>query len=263
MEDLILSSPLWISVFVVASASVSVSVFFVVLLRRIFGHERMDLNNEVAGFKYAVIGAIYGVLLAFITMIVYEEYKDGRHTVDNEARAIFTLYRLSEGLTGDMQPQIRESLKRYASSVVTDEWPLLKEGKEAESSKVLMRTIWKNYMEFVPKGEKESSVYNQSLSVLHELYSARRHRVISSQTELPGIMWFVLLAGGFITISFSFFFSTPNLKAQILMTALVTLLISLSLSLIALLDNPFSGPVSLNKRPYLHILEVMKEYRSE
>ncbi len=33
-----------------------------VLVRRTFGLERLAINNEVAGFKFAVVGIVYGLL---------------------------------------------------------------------------------------------------------------------------------------------------------------------------------------------------------
>jgi hypothetical protein len=36
-----------------------------VLIRRRIGLERLTSNNEIAGFKFATVGVIYAVLLAF------------------------------------------------------------------------------------------------------------------------------------------------------------------------------------------------------
>ena len=36
--------------------------------RLLYGVDRLSLNNEVAGFKFAVIGVFYAVLLAFVVV---------------------------------------------------------------------------------------------------------------------------------------------------------------------------------------------------
>jgi hypothetical protein len=36
--------------------------------------DRLKLNNEVAGFKFSVIGVLYVVLLAFVVIAVWENY---------------------------------------------------------------------------------------------------------------------------------------------------------------------------------------------
>jgi hypothetical protein len=41
------------------------------------GLERLTSNNEIAGFKFATVGVIYAVLLAFAVIAVWENLRDG------------------------------------------------------------------------------------------------------------------------------------------------------------------------------------------
>jgi hypothetical protein len=41
-------------------------------MRRIFGIERLIVNNEIAGFKFAVVGVIYGLLLTRIHRMTHQ-----------------------------------------------------------------------------------------------------------------------------------------------------------------------------------------------
>jgi hypothetical protein len=50
------------------------------------------LNNEVAGFKFAVVGVFYAVLLAFVVVAVWEDYRDTETAVRNEAKALADLH---------------------------------------------------------------------------------------------------------------------------------------------------------------------------
>ena len=63
--------PLWVTALGVASAAMLYSIGLMMLARTLFGVERLKLNNEVAGFKFAVVGVFYGVLLAFVVVSVY------------------------------------------------------------------------------------------------------------------------------------------------------------------------------------------------
>jgi hypothetical protein len=51
------------------------SVGLMLLARRKWGIDRLKLNNEVAGFKFSVIGVLYAALLAFVVVAVWENYK--------------------------------------------------------------------------------------------------------------------------------------------------------------------------------------------
>lgn len=82
-------------------------------------------------------------------------------------------------------------------------------------------------------------------------------RIIDSGTGVHGIIWFVLIAGGLITIIFSFFFGTENHGAQVIMTVLLAALIALILFTVLELDYPFSGDFTI-KPTALQQLEHIK-----
>ena len=72
---------------------------------------------------------------------------------------------------------------------------------------------------------------------------------------VPGVVWLVLLVGAFVTIGFTFFFGTENLRAQALMTGALALLIFFGLLIIIAIDHPFTGTVSVEPEPLLTVLE--------
>jgi hypothetical protein len=67
-----------------------------------------------------------------------------------------------------------------------------------------------------------------------------------------------LIAGGVITISFMYFFGVENLKAQIMMTAALSGIISFIVFLILAIDNPFQGDISIRPDSLGHIIERAK-----
>lgn len=258
MGTIILHMPLWLSTILVAGTVAVFVTILLVLVRKKFRYENLKHNNEVAGFMIAVLGAIYSVMLAFMIMIVYDEFKEGRNTMSNETTSIIELYRFSEGFSVPFCEKIRKSLIEYADSVVVDEWPCMEHGMESAKTVAAMNTIWKVYLQYNPADSRESVLYTQSIALLDDLRSARQNRVLSSKTLIPGIMWFVLISGAMITVIFSFFFGSPNLKAQIGMTALLAVTIALFLLLLVQLDNPFFGPVSVDNELFRGILMEMR-----
>ncbi|HON79933.1 MAG TPA: DUF4239 domain-containing protein [Spirochaetota bacterium] len=258
MGTIILHMPLWLSIILVAGTAAGFVTILLVLVRKIFRYENLKHNNEVAGFMIAVLGAIYSVMLAFMILTVYDEFKEGRNTTSNETASIIELYRFSEGFTVPFGEKIRKSLIAYADSVVVDEWPCMEHGVESAKTMIAMNTIWKIYLQYSPANTRESVIYTQSIALLDDLRSARQNRILSSKTLIPGIMWFVLISGAMITVAFSFFFGSPNMNAQIGMTALLAVTISLLLLLLVQLDNPFFGPVSIDNELFRGILIEMR-----
>jgi hypothetical protein len=66
-------------------------MFGPVLMRHRVGLERLTSNNEIAGFKFATVGVIYAVLLAFAVIVVWEKFRDAETAVLQEAGASATL----------------------------------------------------------------------------------------------------------------------------------------------------------------------------
>ena len=57
------------------------------------------------------------------------------------------------------------------------------------------------------------------------------------------MVWAVLFGGAALTIGFTFFFGTENLRAQALMTGALAMLIFAALLVIVAIDRPFAGTV--------------------
>jgi hypothetical protein len=86
------------------------AIGLMLLTRTISGVERLKLNNEVAGFKFAVVGLFYGVLLAFVVIAVWDEYRNTETAVRNEAKAAVDLHRVTIALPFEAGAKIRQLL---------------------------------------------------------------------------------------------------------------------------------------------------------
>lgn len=83
------------------------------LVRRYVGLDRLTINNEIAGFKFATVGVLYAVLLAFVIIVVWEKFSDAEANVIREAGAAENLYRLSQGLDDFSGSDLRKSIAAY------------------------------------------------------------------------------------------------------------------------------------------------------
>ena len=87
-----------------------------ILVRRYVTLERLTANNEVAGFKFAVVGVLYAVLLAFAIIVVWEKFTDAGNIVAREAGAATNVYRLSYGMAEAPATSLRARLERLSRS---------------------------------------------------------------------------------------------------------------------------------------------------
>jgi hypothetical protein len=74
----------------------------------------------------------------------------------------------------------------------------------------------------------------------------RRARLAAAEGLVPGVLWPVLFGGAFVTIAYTFFFGTENLRAQSLMTGMLAAIIFSGLLTAIVIDRPFVGVVRVN-----------------
>src|SRR4029077_13832275 len=124
------SRPVWVLVLLLFLAT-ALAMAGALLVRRRIPLELLRGNNEVAGFKFAVIGVLYAVLLAFVVIISWERFYDAERALATEAGAAATLYRLAGGLDVSSAAAFRGNLSAYLNSVLADDWPAMVRGRSS------------------------------------------------------------------------------------------------------------------------------------
>lgn len=242
--------------------AVGLAIGGLLLVRRSVALSTLERHNDVAGFIIAVIGVLYAVLLAFVVVISWQNFDNASQLATSEAELVTGLYRDASAF----QPQtavIRRDLKTYAHSVVDDEFPAMsrhqREDRRADSA---LDTVWNDYRAFTPQNQTQEAFYADSIKRLNDLQGHREDRVEAAGSTLPGQLWWVLLAGGVITIGFTYFFGVRSLGAQTLMVSALAGMISLTLFLILSLDLPFSGDLAVRPSAMRHAITEFQHYEN-
>jgi hypothetical protein len=226
-----------------------------VFVRRHFGLDRLRTNNEVAGFMFATVGVLYAVLLAFAVIIVWEKFSEAESSAAKEAGAAATLYRLADGIGGDPGAALRDSLTRYVRATVAEDWPAMERGRSSHAVTRALDAVYPALLTFSPGDNRGTALLNEALHQLDVLTEARRSRLVLASGAVPGVLWFVLFGGGILTIGFTLFFGTTNLRAQLVMTGILAFLIFSGLHVIIAIDHPFAGPVKVEPEALRVVLE--------
>ena len=156
----------WLWGILLVGAMVLLAVAGTLLARRWVGVEVLKLNNEVAGFIYAVIGVVYAVLLGFTAIIVWEQYDKAQAVVDQEANELADLYRNAQTFPDGVRRELETRLRTYARLVVEKEWPAMVERKSSPETWEAYNQLWRTYHLYQPENEHEKIWYAQSLAKL-------------------------------------------------------------------------------------------------
>src|SRR5579871_3055980 len=124
MSNFLSDLPLWVLILAVIVIPTGVAIGFQIFIRRSVGADKLALNNEVAGFIFAIIGVVYAVLLAFVVIAVWDKFSEGQTSVAKESAAAAALFYYSEGPEPEAA-RLRESLVRYLKLVIESDWPAM------------------------------------------------------------------------------------------------------------------------------------------
>jgi hypothetical protein len=246
-------TPLWILGLVVVLMTL-IAMSGPLLVRRRMSLEWLSTNNEVAGFKFAIIGVIYAVLLGFAVITVWDRFTDAESNVGLEAGAAATIFRLVNGIDGETSSAVRARMRDYLRAAITADWPAMELGKSSPEATRALSDVYAALLQFQPKDARGAAVMAELLHQLDLLAHARRARIVLAAGIVPDVVWVVLFGGAFITIGFTLLFGTKNLGAQASMTGGLSLMIFSILLVIIAIDHPFAGSVSVDSKPLAIVL---------
>ena len=250
--------PLWIAAIFLVLLPTTAAMCGPVLIRRRIGLERLVSNNEIAGFKFATVGVIFAVLLAFAVIVVWEKFSDAETAVIQEAGAAATLYELTSGPEPEAAAT-RVALGNYLELAIERDWPMMETGEESHAATQALGTLYATIMQHTDKGTKHPAIFAEMLTQLDTITRARRTRLHLATGVVPGILWLTLYVGAILTVVFTFFFGTKNLPAQVLMTGILSLLVFMGLLVIVSIDHPFTGSVHVGSEPLQSVVEDFKQ----
>ena len=233
------------------------SLGFMAAVNHFWPPEKRRAHNDLIGWQLSVVGTTYAVIIGFMLYTVWINFGAADLNVDAEANALVNVYRLADGLAPRQGAQIQALARSYADAVVNQEWPEMDDGAIPAETRVISQQMWQAVMATQNATPTEITAEDHSLDQLSALGGFRRIRLLESQARLPGVLWFVLLMGGIVTIASSCMFGAANGVLHTMQVGAFALLISLSLAAIADINRPFQGGVHVTNSAFRRAQEEM------
>jgi hypothetical protein len=246
--------PIWAAVLLMVVLPTAVAMCALIVVRRCVAPDRLRANNEIAGFKFATVGVIYAVLAAFAVIVVWEKFSEAQTAVVNEAGASETIYRLIAGPDPRMVAA-RAALSNYLRTAIDRDWPQMAIEKESHETTEALGALYAAAIRLPEAGPGQTALLIEVFKQIDAITQARRTRLHLATGIVPPVIWLVLFSGAGLTVAFTLFFGTPNIRAQVLMTGALTVLTFMALFVIVEIDHPFTGPSYVHSDPLKDILE--------
>ena len=256
--DMVYQYPIWAVGLLVVGAAMLGAVLLELCARRLLPNELRQRHNDVAAAMLSIIGVTYAVLLAFVAMLAWEGFNRAKAASYAEAALIGDVYNLSAGFADAERSPIRNQIFGYARHVVTVEWPAQAEGRMVDQDSIYLDGLNKMALGLHPSGQVDGNLQSLLLQAIERLWDARQERLLAAQTTIPEIVWFVLIAGGALTVAFGSFLGAPSLRMQLAMSAVLAASGALVLILIIALSHPFRGDFRVSTAPFEQVLSRMQ-----
>jgi hypothetical protein len=215
----------------------------VAIVRACVSPRVLAASNDVVGNYLQTLGSIYAVLLAFVVVMVWQQFNDARTQVEREANEIADLFRMSQGFSEAQRARISSTLARYVDAVLEEEWRAMRDGDEATIDRVgaTLDDVSDTLHAFEPPSTCQQALHAEALSGFNDLSDARSSRLTTSRLKIPHALRWLLYAGGFVLVASSWLFAVDDFAIHAIVSGALAGAVSHILYVIEDLDDCFGG----------------------
>jgi Protein of unknown function (DUF4239) len=221
-----------------------------VLFRRLASQLVDATDDTVAGVVVSILAGIYGIVLAFVIVVLWQGYQDARAVVSDEANALSALARTVDLLTPPQRVPAMSAVGDYVHSVVADEWPAMEHAQSSARTSSALDGLFRVVNSDASTDPSQQALHDRAAVNLDDVASKRRQRISLSEQGLPGVLAGLIVGGALLIVAFTYLFSVRLQSVHLVMSCGVALLLGCNLLLALLLQNPFSGDISVSNHVF-------------
>ncbi len=247
----------WIVILVLWAVAIALASLALALSYAVIHPATRRAHGDLANFTVTNIAVLYAVLLAFIAVATWESFTKASEIVEAESNLAGNLSRDAISLPPAVAASERSEINSYLHTVIDREWPTQKSGRiPTQGWANLDRVRWR-IASMQPETQGQAVLMQEMLRCLDSLYIARTARIEAVEGHVPPLVWFVIIAIGALTIAFACLLDAEGFWVHWLMLAGLTTALTLVVTLIAELDYPFRGEISVSTEAYQHVLQEL------
>lgn len=234
----------------------------VYFIRKYVPIQSLKIHHEVGFTIFLQIGVIYGVLLAFIFSITWDQFSTTEKNISIESSNLVAIYELTVALPADVQEKIRATVKQYIQDVIKYEWPDMKLGRLNHRATRDFGQLLEIYAHYTPKTTTEHIFYTQTLTHLANIREYRSMRIFQLQNPRMIRLIALIVGLGSIVLAISFFFGMEVIWVQGILTAAMAITIATIIGMILLFTQPFNGPLAIEPTVFNSALQTIDDFNT-
>jgi hypothetical protein len=215
------------------------------MIQRFFHYRKLKVHNDISGPIFGTLGGIYAVLLAFVVIVTWERFERVRLNSEQEVNCLANIYIISEPFEDSFRDSVRKGLGIYTREIIK-EWDILAKGGANPQGLKELDNLMLLFEKYHPRNDTEKILLEKAIDRGSELLNLRLLRFFEGRIGIHPLLWFILIAGAVITITFTAFFGSEVLYAKIWLSILLAMIIALVLFTVLEFSLPFGGAASIS-----------------
>lgn len=243
--------PVWMtySFFLVLfiGGSVVASLIVQPRLRKLF--DKYSERNEVIDPILGYMGLIFGILIGSLAITTHQNQSSAQDSVMKEAATIAVLYRSFSQYPEPKRAELQMGVRDYTRFLIEEMFPALAQGTTLTAGNDHLSRIHQAVSSFEPSTKGQEILHAETTRSLNEFISHRRMRVFNSSGSIPDFFWITLFVGWALSLVLLWMLNVP-FGLQLTLGAVLACAMATLVCLIALMDHPFRGEISVSTEPY-------------
>jgi hypothetical protein len=242
--------------------SVALSLGGLYLSKKILKQIDVRGNVDILVAVVTIVGTLVSVVLGLLVSSSVDQYRTMESSVDAEASAIVSLFRMSRGLPAKTGSVLQSLCIDYCDHTISDEWPAMKRGGISHEVTAIYARLNDQIVGFQPATVGESNIQQSLLSELVRVGDNRRARVVAVQSNWTQRMLPILFMCTIIVLAITYIYADEKpSKLHTVLVAFVAIALGSNIGLMCVMSRPFASTGSIAPDQFELNAKVMREYK--
>ena len=237
---------------------VAATLFVIFFFNRFFHSwiHNDERTNDMVGFALSSFSVLYGLLVGLIAVAAYQNFSTVSDIATKEASSLAAMYRDLRGYPQPIRGRLQEDLREYTRYVIDKAWPEQRRGIVPTEGSHRIEQFMDDLLTFKPSEKSEEIIHAEALRQLNNYIELRRARLANVTTGIPAVLWWVVFIGALISIVLIAMLAM-EIHVHLILGGALSLFLGLVIFLIAAMDNPFRGQVSVGPEAFQTVYDTL------
>ena len=213
--------------------------------------------NMVVGMLLNAFSLYYGVLLALLSIAVFENYGKAQDAVGREASGIIALYRTFDAYPEPLRTTLPNTIRQYLDEETGPGWASQRTDQASTRGTQLVDQLSRQLLSFKPNRDSgEDLIHQAALRTFESFLEQRRLRIQAAGTRVPRVIWSVVLVGAALNVFILWLFDLKR-TTHFILGGVLMIFIGLVVYMVGVLDRPFHGAHGLKPDDLIHARQQM------